>query len=126
MGQAQKALTCLASSRPETPVLGPETPVWTGDSGQSPDPSPEGASDCPGLGSWVRTGGRSRNSGVVRRLRCDGRRLRSGFSNFLRLLFQASCLGVLALGSSLSHPLGITVMDLVIQLIVGSSRIPFK
>src|SRR3954463_4875643 len=30
-----------------------------GDSGQSPDPSSEGASDCPGLGSWVRTGGRS-------------------------------------------------------------------
>ena len=32
MGQAQKALTSLASSRPETPVLGPETPVWAGDS----------------------------------------------------------------------------------------------
>src|SRR3954469_7357320 len=96
MGQAQKALTCLASIRPETPVLGPETLVWAGDSGQSPDPSSEGASYCPGLGSLVRTGGRSGNSGVVRRLRCDGRRLRSGFSNFLRLLFQASCLGGLS------------------------------
>src|SRR3954467_12818722 len=99
MGQAQKALTCLATISPETPVLGPETPVWTGDSGQSPVSSPEGASGCPGLGSWVRTEGRSGNSGVVRRLRCDGRRLRSGVSNFLRLLFQASCLGVLAPGS---------------------------
>src|SRR4051812_13657332 len=70
MGQAQKALTCLASSRPETPVLGPETPVWARDSGQSPDPSPEGASGCPGLGSWGRTGGRFGDSGVGdRRLR---------------------------------------------------------
>src|SRR3954471_2515338 len=70
MGQAQKALTCLASIRPETPVLGLETPVWTGDSGQSPDPSPEGASGCPGLESPAWTGGRSRDSGVGdRRLR---------------------------------------------------------
>src|SRR3954471_13226544 len=125
MGQAQKALTCLASIRPETPVLGPETPVWTGDSGQSPDPSPEGPSDCPGLGSWVRTGGRSGNSGVVRRLRCDGRRLRSGFSNFLRLLFQASCLGVLVSGVLLSSPLGVLVMGLFIAWALVSSRIPF-
>jgi hypothetical protein len=70
MGQAQKSLTCLATVGPETPVWGPETPVWAGDSGQSPDPSPEGASGCPGLESPAWTGGRSGDSGVGdRRLR---------------------------------------------------------
>ena len=32
---------------PETPVRGPETPVWAGDSGLSPVSSPEWHSDCP-------------------------------------------------------------------------------
>ena len=53
------------------------------------------------------------------------RRLRSSFSSFLRLLFQASCLGVLISGVLLSSPLGVMVMVLVIALARVSSRIPF-
>ena len=55
MGQAQPEARRPDTLGPETPVCWPETPVWTGDSGQSPVSSPEGPSDCPGR--WF--GGRS-------------------------------------------------------------------